>query len=95
MARARAAVIEHRAAGGEGVLRATADAVSGAVKTTVNATARAIYGTCYYTSFGASYVTLAVFRLLLIGDNPIGHGIQDGAVAAGKVLNGTKKRARR
>ena len=94
MARARAAAIEHPAAGVQSALSATADGVSGAVKTTARVTSKGIYGTFYYTSFGVAYVTLAVFSVLLIGKNPIGRGIRDGAVAAGKVLNTTKKGTR-
>ena len=92
MARARAAAIEHPAAGAQRVLSGTADAVSAAVKATARATVSGLYGTFYYTSFGTAYVTLAVFRVLLIGNNPIGRGIKDGAVAAGKVLNNKRTR---
>ena len=92
MARAHAAVLEQPFAGVKQAMGATAEAISEGAQTTARVTSKAVYGTFYYTSFGVTYVLLTAFSVLLIGNNPLGRGIRDGAVAAGKVKGGKRTR---
>lgn len=90
MARAKAVALEHPTAGIEQIMHVASEGVTGTVKATVKGTWKCLYGTFYYTSFGVSYLTLSLFHLFLIGHNPIGEGIKDGAMAAGDALVGEK-----
>jgi len=76
----------------EEAIGATSDIVSNTVKGTVNVASKSVYGTFYYTSFGVAYLMLAAFSVFTIGENPIGRGIKDGVLAAGKAIGGKRKR---
>ncbi len=93
MARAKAAALEDPFDGVKRTVSVASDAVTSTVQATVKATSKGLYGAFYYTSFGVTSVLLSVFRVLLIGDNPIGSGIKDGALAAGGA--GRRKRTKR
>ena len=103
---AKAVAVEQPLAGVKRAMDATAEAISSAaegageatasvVKATAKGTSKVLYGTFYYTSFGVSFVLLTAFSLLLIGNNPIGRGIQDGAAAAAKVRGGKRGKSRK
>jgi hypothetical protein len=103
---AKAVAVSDPLAGVKQAMEATAEAVSSAaqgtgraassaVKTTARVTSKGIYGTFYYTSFGVTFVLLTAFKVLLIGNNPIGRGIQDGAIAAGRVTSRKRSKGRK
>ena len=52
---------------------------------------KSIYATCYYLSYGVVFPTLLVASVIPM-NNPIGHGITDGAAAAKDAVQHLKDR---
>jgi hypothetical protein len=67
-------------------------AVSNAVTASSKSASRGIYGIFYYPSYTVTYSFLTL--LYALGENPITHGIKDGAADAAKA-KGKKRRVKK